>query len=322
MVIHQGALGDFLLVLPVLNGLHRSGGFVFDLWTRPHHAQLAEGLAFLAAWHSCEGTHLTPFYHDELWEKAPPPPFFRDATTIFFLGQASARPICERLSRRLPCPVHWIQSFPQEGAGRSVADFLAEQFRSLGFPAQNIPVLLQASPQARIELEKKLIGRGLRPDCRPVVLHPGSGGRGKIWPLDKWWNLAQWLVKHTPHPVILILGPADSFLEAPARQMERLGVSLLQDLPLPQVLALLNRGSAYVGNDSGVSHLAAAAGVESVVVFGPTDPRVWAPQGPHVHVVRTSWIEGDSIQLSSAGWEASPDLEAVQNLLLPHISRA
>jgi len=63
---------------------------------------------------------------------------------------------------------------------------------------------------------------------------------------------------------------------------------LLHDLPLPLLAAILSRCRLYVGNDSGVTHLAAAVGVPTVAIFGPTDPDVWAPRGPGVRVVRAA----------------------------------
>jgi heptosyltransferase-2 len=48
----------------------------------------------------------------------------------------------------------------------------------------------------------------------------------------------------------------------------------------------LRQARLYVGNDSGISHLAAAVGIPTVAIFGPTDPAVWAPRGAHVAVVR------------------------------------
>jgi ADP-heptose:LPS heptosyltransferase len=56
--------------------------------------------------------------------------------------------------------------------------------------------------------------------------------------------------------------------------------------------ALLARAGAYVGNDSGVTHLAAASGAPTIALFGPTDPRVWAPLGPRVEVIRGATMEG------------------------------
>jgi len=57
------------------------------------------------------------------------------------------------------------------------------------------------------------------------------------------------------------------------------------DLPLRTLAGVLARCSVYVGNDSGVSHLAAAVGAPTVAIFGPTDPRVWGPRGPRVQTV-------------------------------------
>jgi ADP-heptose:LPS heptosyltransferase len=54
---------------------------------------------------------------------------------------------------------------------------------------------------------------------------------------------------------------------------------------LPQVAALLAACDAYLGNDSGISHLAGAVGARGVVVFGPTAPARWRPPSPRLHVV-------------------------------------
>jgi len=59
-----------------------------------------------------------------------------------------------------------------------------------------------------------------------------------------------------------------------------------RSLPLRTLAAVLARASVYLGNDSGVSHLAAAAGAPTVAVFGPTDPDRWSPVGPAVRTVR------------------------------------
>jgi ADP-heptose:LPS heptosyltransferase len=60
----------------------------------------------------------------------------------------------------------------------------------------------------------------------------------------------------------------------------------VREWPLEDLAALLGRCVGYVGGDSGVTHLAAAVGTPVVAVFGPTDPAVWAPRGPHVAIVR------------------------------------
>jgi len=54
---------------------------------------------------------------------------------------------------------------------------------------------------------------------------------------------------------------------------------LVNGLSLSQVVALLSRCDVYLGNDSGITHLAAALGIETVAIFGPTDPVQWGPPG-------------------------------------------
>ena len=75
----------------------------------------------------------------------------------------------------------------------------------------------------------------------------------------------------------VILGPAETSIEPIFREA---GVPVLKDLELPTVAAIARLASAFVGNDSGVSHLAAAVGAPGVVIFGPTDPARWRPLGP------------------------------------------
>ncbi|MCB1088242.1 MAG: hypothetical protein KDM63_14425, partial [Verrucomicrobiae bacterium] len=70
---------------------------------------------------------------------------------------------------------------------------------------------------------------------------------------------------------------------------------LASQLPLPVLGSLLQRCRLYLGHDSGISHLAAACGVPSVLLFGKTDPAIWAPQNPKVSVIRAP--EGDLSQI-------------------------
>ena len=196
VVVHQGALGDFLLVLSVLKGLHDGRPALrFHFWTRPQYAQLLRELPFLGGFHTCEGSELTPYYHDDLWRTADVPVFFQDADTTLFFGQSSARPVCERLSQRLPYPVHWIQSFPspQEHSRKGVPELVADQLRALGYSAPSTVMRLQAVPEAGQFVRQLLQELGWEKGARPVLLHVGSGGKKKIWPLRRWRLLMRWL---------------------------------------------------------------------------------------------------------------------------------
>ncbi len=115
-----------------------------------------------------------------------------------------------------------------------------------------------------------------------LALHPGSGGAAKCWPLERFEVLAQRLAGEAPF--LVVLGPAETGQEW--RHVP--GAVVARDLPLRVLGALLSRAGLFVGNDSGVSHLAAAAGAPTLALFGPTDPEVWSPVGRVVRCLRAS----------------------------------
>jgi len=90
---------------------------------------------------------------------------------------------------------------------------------------------------------------------------------------------------------------------------EEPGERLAADLTLPEVAALCALADAYLGNDSGITHIAAAvrtpdaAATAVLALFGPTDPAVWAPRGPHVEVVRAADGRMESITVEAV-WAA------------------
>jgi ADP-heptose:LPS heptosyltransferase len=106
-----------------------------------------------------------------------------------------------------------------------------------------------------------------------AVIHPFSGSTRKNWPLDKFRGVARQLEARMP---VRWCSGAD-------------------DPPLPNAMRIDNlwelaswlaSARVYLGNDSGITHLAAAVGTPTLAIFGLTDPDVWAPRGPHVRVVR------------------------------------
>jgi ADP-heptose:LPS heptosyltransferase len=109
------------------------------------------------------------------------------------------------------------------------------------------------------------------------VLLPGSGSPRKNWP--GFGHLARRLVA-AGCAVVLVGGPADGEALAAAREVAGGEVALVADEPLDRVAALLAEAAAVVANDSGPAHLAAALGVPTLALFGPSDPHRWRPRGP------------------------------------------
>jgi heptosyltransferase-2 len=129
----------------------------------------------------------------------------------------------------------------------------------------------------------------LQGSVKPLVaLHPGSGSKQKNWPIENWIELGDKLLKDGSFTgtILVVAGEADeSESAALASAWNDARVRFATSMSLPQLAALLEH-SIFVGHDSGISHLAAAAGAECVLLFGPTDPAIWAPRGQHVRVLR------------------------------------
>lgn len=123
-------------------------------------------------------------------------------------------------------------------------------------------------------------------DAPVVVLSPGSGSKAKCWHLSNFLYLAQKLQSAGIQPVFL-LGPAE--IERFSRgQITAIAEAApcLTDLSLTEVLQVISCADAFVGNDSGITHLAAGMGVDTIAVFGPTDPKKYRPLGPSVRVLQ------------------------------------
>ena len=132
----------------------------------------------------------------------------------------------------------------------------------------------------------------LRVDAPPaagwLALHPGSGGQLKRWPAECFVRLAVSAARRLKLVPLLFFGPAD---EQAQKEMEAAwprGVPAhrAENLPLREVLALLSIARIFVGNDSGLTHLAARC-TPTLALFGPTDPRVWQPLGRQVTILRS-----------------------------------
>lgn len=104
-----------------------------------------------------------------------------------------------------------------------------------------------------------------------AAIHPFSGSPKKNWPIERFSELAR------------LLAPSMEVQWCAGPQEELHGAHRFETLA--EVGAWLSRAAVYVGNDSGISHMAAACGVPVVAMFGPTDPRVWAPRGELVRVL-------------------------------------
>jgi heptosyltransferase III len=173
------------------------------------------------------------------------------------------------------------------------ANELARPIEELGIRVTDLTEKIFLSEEDR-EFGREFL-RNLSPPI--VAIHPGSGSKEKNWSLQNWIELFASNghftgVKNQPDrmgrqlSLVVVSGEAD---EAQIAQLEHVwkdrNVCFAKDLPLPHLAAALEH-TVFVGHDSGISHLAAAAGARCILLFGPTEPNVWAPTNEDVQVLR------------------------------------
>jgi ADP-heptose:LPS heptosyltransferase len=126
-----------------------------------------------------------------------------------------------------------------------------------------------------------------RTDSGPFLcLHPGSGSEKKNWPKESFLEVARGAFRLWGLPSTVLLGPAEEGQRIFWTKTREPYLSVKKGLAIPEVARLLHSATLYVGNDSGITHLAAALDIPVVALFGPTDPSRWAPMGLRVEILR------------------------------------
>ncbi len=293
VVFHQGALGDFLMAASAIEELaEASTGACIDLWSKPEHADLLRSKSYVGNCYCPEGALVACLLQDSLWESVSLPDFLLKADQVLIFGQAGSRVMADRLAIRLSANVSWIQSFPaKNNADTHVSHFLQRQLNDLGYSIGCKPIRLLPTSDEKRAAGDFLNRLGIL--SPPILIHPGSGGRRKVWPLRNWHALIEWMRSELSFQALLSIGPADEYMGEFSRVMREAGVSIVRGLPAVRLCALLSLCGLYIGSDSGVSHLAGAAGIPAITVFGPTDPGVWGPTGTNAVTVRRRWEESE-----------------------------
>jgi ADP-heptose:LPS heptosyltransferase len=186
-----------------------------------------------------------------------------------------------------------------------VTDFQLKKLTMLGFASpHNIPeVILRVEDISLAQQFLHQQGVDLKNKYNPLIaVHPGSGSKAKNWPLENYVSLVQRLYQSCRGTALVVEGPAErNMIDNMSEALDGITFIALQSLALPLLAAILSQCSLFIGNDSGITHLAAALGVPTIALFGPTDPYIWGPRGKKVFIAREVIEDG-------SGWKwASTD---------------
>jgi heptosyltransferase-3 len=300
LVIRPGAIGDTLLAFPVLKALRAR-------YLHPHVTFVGNANVLPLAL-AFEVAEAVSDYADIQWSEL-------FSTTGIHTGTI------RDLLQHIDCAICWLPDFdgvvernlrmagirrvivapgrPPES--QHVVDYLAQ---TIGL--QNITdthfTLPKLDEAAHFYVER-------------IAIHPGSGGANKCWSTHYFAAIIErlWSLHERRHQVLLLSGPADqervrdllSYL-APPPEVEMLMIMVSE--PLLKVAYQLQCSRCYLGNDSGITHLAAILGIPTVALFGPSDPATWRPVGSNTMVIREYMLEQLSVDRV---------MEAMNRVLLP-----
>jgi heptosyltransferase-3 len=267
LLLRAGALGDVLLLRRAVAALKSAGHFVgLVAPARAGSALLGPGAGEVDELFDWDGAGLLPLLRGDTVLPSALAGFDR---AVVWSRNAE---VVAALRRAIP---DVIAHDPTPPPGTHASRWLSEPLAGWGLPADADPPVLVTTVEHALDAAPWI-------DALPagfLAIHPGSGSPAKNWP-----GYADLVAELAPAGWLLLEGPADEAAAAPLRRLR--GVVRAANVLPRTIAAVLARCGTYVGNDSGLSHLAAASGARTIALFGPTDPAVWSPVGPRVTCLR------------------------------------
>jgi hypothetical protein len=296
LILHAGALGDFVLSWPLvmaLARLHPQSRIIIVT----HHSKGALAEATLQV----ESADIEAGWHAMYAPDASPPEavtrLLTSAHSIYSFVSTEHDPATKNAARLAGDEAQVIPLFPRPAADftRHATEFLLEQLKSR-----------QAVHAGVQQMLRSVAARGIsagRSDSGDVVIHPGSGSLDKNWPADRFVKLIGKL-KRKKRTVRVVLGEAE--LERLSEQEIAAFEAAAQVRKPANYVDLLNElrtASLVIAHDTGPAHLAGIIGVPTLSLFGPSDPNVWKPLGPRVTVLHKQPLDDLSVDevLAAAG---------------------
>lgn len=306
---HDGALGDVLLSLPCIRAVRDNSDFV-HMAGPPDVADLLRETGYVHETSPSGKTLFTSLYTEEI-ERATLD-FLKQFDHVVVFTKRGDSPLAAHIEKVIP-HTKVVITIPPEGVKIHVAQFRLNQL-AFGGESDNLESMLTIPSQYR-ENAKRFLVRSFGKEGRGPLMafHPGSGGKKKCWPLRNYFRLVEKLLNRRACRILFLTGPAEEpevANDITGFAHGHRGMVHVRNEPLLMACGLLAVCDLYVGNDSGITHLAAAVNGRVIVLFGPTDPLLWRPLGTGVQVI-SGGISGDSL----AGVSVEEVYEKVASLL-------
>ena len=316
LLIQPGALGDSLLSLAVADQLLRAhSALAVEMLGHLDYIRLFPNRSPVTA---VSDIDIAPLH---LLFAEPPgelPLAFADylrrfSAVVTWLGQADG-PFCRNLSTVIDGPVLFVDRGPPAEYPHHVVHYWLSQLFDVPPSADCWTYQLRLSRQDISTANRqlvKLLDFSLD-QTNYLVFHPGAGALQKCWPIECFVQIAQLITKSTDSRIVYLLGPAEQERFSPSSlDLLRTAGQVLLSPDITVSAGLISRSCAFLGHDSGPTHLAAALGVPTLAIFGPTNPTHWRPLGPAAQLIHSA---NQSLLASD-----SPAIDSVYSTLLPMV---
>jgi heptosyltransferase-3 len=281
LIIFPGALGDLICAGPTIRVV-RSESRQLDLIARPELLRLAEATLGVDGGFSIDRREIAALFADSAPVDSHTDEMFEpyDRIISYF---AADHPLYRRnLAAAAKSAIISFHKFRPDSPGHIADAYLADYLQC------NDPAVIAQSREFRLTVPEVdeicarefFARRGIDWD-RLILVFPGSGSPQKNWPARKFAALAASL-SDAGMEIVFVIGPAENGIKTTLVSSK---ATIIEGLELPTIAACARLSRMFIGNDSGVSHLAAAAGLPGIVIFGPTDPTRWSPIGD-VSIIR------------------------------------
>ena len=299
LILQPGAIGDCILTLPLAAYMKDTLGLGgIDILGHTEYVGFLPGRSCVDGVRSLDSIDLHRLFAEtktfELKDRDPLINAFRDYSWIVtFMGEPNGN-FEQNLIYTANCShsaeVITLSMKPPKGFSEHLANFYIRQFidqSGYSFQPQSFRTgdrLVKATEADKNTGKALLREMGLGFGEKIMVIQPGSGGTRKCWHLDNFLAVARELDSRGVE-IIFLLGPAEleRFGDEKIKKISSV-VRCMTDLSLTQVLGFLSCVDGFIGNDSGITHLAAALGVKTYSIYGPTNPAVYKSIGPAVTV--------------------------------------
>ena len=298
-IFHQAALGDFVLLLPLMRSLSLAG-WSLRVVAPKQKADLAASFVQDVQPIDIDARRFTLLHgpgRGEVDVATEIDPDVRSLLTgsdivISFVSDGSddwaknVRAIVPRTR------IFFVKPRPPEQSEHAWTAHVT-QWHRWQLSAQGLSLPQPPTPDARVNIEG------------PIVIHPGSGGENKRWPIERFEALLDTAIQRN-RSVCVLLGEVERERwprDLVHRWLDRYPIKMPESLA--QLTAALSDARLYLGNDSGPTHLAAQMGLPTLALFGPSSPTLWAPRGPLVTVLAPpqpcdmTWLDVDAVLLAA-----------------------